>query len=240
MAYSKNNFTDGDVLKAEKLNHTETEVFAQSRLIAENLRQMTKLVTFPLYTIQGNIAVLGDSTISGYPNYPALSTYLKVGDGYTITDIATPSDTLSGQLSKWNNLESTIKQNLNYIFCQIGLNDIDETKETFRTRYKALIAKMRADAPNAKLILGTMLPCEGRWHLLFPSEADAYQERWESAVNDIKSGYYDCDAVAHLHTDALGLDGWLRPEYDHGDRIHENEAGGKIIVYSWCSVAFDN
>lgn len=239
MSYRKQGFSDGDVLSAKPLNSMDTELFAHSQIIAETIRQVSKLATFPLYTINGNIAVLGDSTISGYPKYPALSTYLGVADGYTITDIATPSDTLAGQLKKWNNIDADIKQNLNYIFCQIGLNDCDETKETFRTRYKALIAQMRADAPNAKLILGTMLPCKGRWELLNLDTA-AFQDRWLSANKDIINGYYDCDAVAYLHTDALGLDEWLRQEYDHGDRIHENAAGGKVIVYSWCAAAFSN
>ena len=243
MSYERINFKQGTVLHASELNLIDRQVLAVSQVISETIRQASKTATFPLYTIKGNIAVLGDSTISGYPSYPAVSTYLGVGSGYTITDIATPSDTLTGQLKKWNNIDTTTKQNLNYIFCQIGLNDVDETKETFRNQYKALIAKIRADAPNAKLILGTMIPCEGRWQVLFPNDEDVQQSRqenWEYANNDIMNGYYDCDAVAYLHTDALGLNGWLRPEYDHGDKIHENSAGGKVVAYSWCATAFGN
>lgn len=243
MLYTKNNFKDGAVLTAAQLNHTEIEVLGHTLVMAETLRQVAKLATFPLYKIAGNIGIIGDSTISGYPKYPALATYLSVTSGHSITDISTPGDTLVGQLSKWNEISATTKQGLNYVFCQIGLNDTDETKETFRSQYKELIAKIRADAPNAKLILGTMVPGLGRYEDLYgdtPEVVKSRQENWEAANKDIKSGYYDCDAVAFLHTEALGLDKRLRPEYDHGDGIHENVEGAKIVVYSWCATAFHN
>ena len=61
---------------------------------AEILRQLARETSFPLGNISGNIAVLGDSTISGYPKYSALSTYFSVADGYTITDISKAGDTM--------------------------------------------------------------------------------------------------------------------------------------------------
>ena len=205
---------------------------------SENLRQLAKDTSFPLENISGNIAILGDSTISGYPKYSALSTYFSVADGYAITDISKAGDTIVGQLNKWNALFSEVKNSLNYVFVQIGLNDIDETVEAFRTQYKSLIAQIRTDAPNAMLILGTMVPCKQRWQVLYPNDWQEYQERWEIANEDIQSGYYDCDRVAYLHTEALGLDGNLRKEYNHGDHIHPNASGAKVIAYSWYLAAF--
>ena len=200
---------------------------------AETLRQLAKETSFPLGNISGNIAILGDSTISGYPKYFALSTYFSVADGYTITDISKAGDTIVGQLNKWKALSATDKSALNYVFVQIGLNDTDETVETFRTQYTSLITQIRADAPNAMIILGTMVPCKQRWKVLYPNTWEEYQERWEIANEDIQNGYYDCDSVAYLHTEALGLDGNLRKEYNHGDHIHENAEGAKVIAYSW-------
>lgn len=245
MSFIKNNFKDGDVLTADSINKIENEILQYGNIICENIRQLTKLITFPYFTINGNVAVLGDSTISGYPSYPRLSTYFSIKSGCTLSDISTPGDTLKGQLSKWKALDSDVKSNINYIFCQIGLNDVDETKENFRTYYKELISQMRQDAPNAKIILGTMLPCKKRWEVLYPGDNNAlkrkeFQERWESANYDIKNGYYDCDAVAFIHTEALGIDNVLRKEYDHNDAIHEKPEGAKIIVYSWLSAAFAN
>ena len=205
---------------------------------AEILRQLARETSFPLGNISGNIAVLGDSTISGYPKYSALSTYFSVADGYTITDISKAGDTIVGQLNKWKALSVTEKSALNYVFVQIGLNDIDETVETFRTQYTNLVAQIRTDAPNAMLILGTMVPCKQRWKVLYPNTWEEHQERWEIANEDIQNGYYDCDSVAYLHTEALGLDGNLRKEYNHGDHIHENAEGAKVIAYSWYLAAF--
>ena len=205
---------------------------------AEILRQLARETSFPLGNISGNIAVLGDSTISGYPKYSALSTYFSVADGYTITDISKAGDTIVGQLNKWKALSVTEKSALNYVFVQIGLNDTDETAETFRAQYTSLIAQIRADAPDAMLILGTMVPCKQRWKVLYPNTWEEHQERWEIANEDIQNGYYDCDSVAYLHTEALGLDGNLRKEYNHGDHIHENAEGAKVIAYSWYLAAF--
>lgn len=246
--YDKINFKNNQVLTAEQLNHMEDGIYKNSvkinqpvaDLFSEMLRRLVPTFQTPFYTIKGNVAVIGDSTVAGYPSYPRLSTYFTLSPEYTLSDIAKPGDTIKGQLNLWNELDITTKQNLNYVFCQIGLNDIDETVETFRTDYKNLIAKIRQDAPNAMLILSTMLPCKERWKTLYPTNWEAAQERWELANEDIKSGYYDCDRIAYLHTDALGLYGDLRSEYDHGDHIHEKPEAGKIIVFSWLSVAFNN
>ena len=213
---------------------TETTENVEESEAAEILRQAAKDAIFPLGNISGNIAVLGDSTISGYPQYSALSTYLSVADGYTVTDISKAGDTVAGQLNKWNALSVEAKNSLNYVFVQIGLNDMRNlTPESFRTRYKELIAQIRADSPDAMLILGTMVPCKARWKYLEPNNWEEVQARWESANEDIKNFYYDCDRVAYLHTDALGLDDNLRTEYDHGDHIHPNASGAKVIAYSW-------
>lgn len=211
-----------------------------SEFVSEAMRQIARDSVFPLCTVDGNIAVIGDSTISGYPNYPRLSTNLPVGSGYTTTDISSPGDTLAGQLEKWNALSAGDKASLNYVFVQIGLNDLDKTVEMFREQYNTLIAHIRQDAPNAKLILGTMLPCKKRFQDTPGVDLQIVWNRWKSANEDIKNGYYDCDHIAYLHTDALGIDDNLRSEYDHGDHIHENQEGAKIIVYSWCLATFDN
>ena len=213
---------------------TETTENVEESEAAEILRQAAKDAIFPLGNISGNIAVLGDSTISGYPQYSALSTYLSVADGYTVTDISKAGDTVAGQLNKWNALSVEAKNSLNYVFVQIGLNDMRNlTPESFRTRYNGLIAQIRADSPDAMLILGTMVPCKARWKYLEPNNWEEVQARWESANEDIKNFYNDCDRVAYLHTDALGLDDNLRTEYDHGDHIHPNASGAKVIAYSW-------
>ena len=213
---------------------TETTENVEESEAAEILRQAAKDAIFPLGNFSGNIAVLGDSTISGYPQYSALSTYLSVADGYTVTDISKAGDTVAGQLNKWNALSVEAKNSLNYVFVQIGLNDMRNlTPESFRTRYKGLIAQIRADSPDAMLILGTMVPCKARWKYLEPNNWEEVQARWESANEDIKNFYYDCDRVAYLHTDALGQDDNLRTEYDHGDHIHPNASGAKVIAYSW-------
>lgn len=208
-------------------------------LTPDAIRRITEIVEFPMYDIEGNIAVIGDSTIAGFPIYARLSTYMGVANGYSITDISNPGDTIKQQLTRWNSLNMSVKAELDYVFVQIGLNDLGKTASEFRTDYKTLVAKIRSDAPNAKLVLGTMIPCKQRFKNLHSGDTwKPYYERWQSANEDIMNNYYDCDAVAYLHTQALGLDDDLRKEYDYGDAIHENSSGGKIIVYSWCMAAF--
>lgn len=238
MSYKNPKFEDGQVLEAKPLNHLANDISQHDFFAAETLRQICKLVKFPLYQVDANIAIIGDSTIAGYPSYATIASYFSLKSGNTKIDISKPGDTIMGQLAKWKELSATEKSTLNYVFVQIGLNDMDETVETFRRQYTSLVAQIRADAPNAMLILGTMVPCKARWKILYPNAWEAAQERWETANGDIKNGYYDCDRVAYLHTMALGLNDNLRAEYDHGDRIHENAEGGKIVAYSWHAVAF--
>lgn len=243
MAYEWQSFKNGQVLEAKHLNRIESSVIQHDVFAAETMRHLCKLATFPLYVVDANLAILGDSTTTGYPSYARLSTYFSVKSGKKISDIAKAGDTILGQLNLWNGLSAAEKSALNYVFVQIGLNDIDqltETLEDFRTNYKRLVAQIRADAPNAMLILGTMIPCKGRWKSLQGDQWQNAQTKWEAVNEDIKSGYYDCDRVAYLHTIALGLDDNLRAEYDHGDHIHENAEGGKIVAYSWHATAFGN
>lgn len=222
-----------------KSNDTNVSALPLSTFVAERLRKITDTTSITR-TIQGNVCIIGDSTIAGYPNYPRLATYLNIGDEYSITDIATPADTLAGQLQKWNSIGQNKKSSFSYVFVQIGLNDLDKTVETFRSQYKSLITQIRNDSPNTTVILGTMIPCKQRLKNLYGNQWEVMYNRWQTANEDIRSGYYDCDDVAFLHTEALGEQENLRAEYDHGDGIHENAAGGKIVVYSWYLATLGN
>ena len=216
----------------------------KDNLLYANLRQLAKLSTFPLYSVKGNIGIIGDSTISGYRGVK-IASLLQVDTGYAITDISYPGDTFTGQLNKWNALSSTTKSNLNYVFMQLGLNDVlDTTTSHFRELCATLINKIRQDSPDAVLILCSCVPCKQRFYDLSPNNparALAAQQVWEDYYNDVKNNYYNADKICYLHSDAMAFDGYnLRKELDSGDHIHENEWGDKIIAFSWCAEAFDN
>ena len=264
MSYEKQTWKTGDKVTAEKLNHIEegisninTSTTIPSYILdtsCEALRRIAKasgedIVSLPV--IDGNLLVIGDSTIAGVNCSHKISYYLTMGTGYTLTDISVGGDTFAGQLNRYNSLSEIVKSSLNYVIIQLGLNDVANDIATCKTNLSLLIDTVKENSPNSRIVLSCMLPCASRWQTTRPTAWKECQQTWLALNQSIIDNEYNVDAIASLHQWAMGYYGYvygntikgsyvLRPEYDTGDHIHENTAGQKVILFSWLSALFNN
>jgi lysophospholipase L1-like esterase len=168
----------------------------------------------------------------------------KVSSNLTITgaltDISTSGDTVVGQTNKWNALSSQVKSALNYVIVEIGLNDM--TSETLENdvvlfnSYQTLISAIRTDAPNSKIILSKMTPAHSRFINIYGKErGDIAYNNWIELNDAIdRLLFIGANTSVSYHVNIMGDDyGNLISEYDTGDQIHPNLAGGKVIAWSW-------
>lgn len=213
-------------------------------MIYELHRRTAANTTYPAFTIKGNVLVLGDSTVAGTNVGTKISALMSLASGYTLTDISQGGDTIQGQTSKYNNLTAGVKSAVNYAVIQIGLNDVYPASSSvadLKTKYQTLVNTIKTNSPNAYIVISCMLPCRARWQALVPTTADHAQEVWAGLNQTIIDNEYGADAVASIHQWALAYDNFvLRPEYDTGDKIHENKAGQQVILLSWLSAMFNN
>lgn len=213
-------------------------------MVYELHRRTAANTTYPVFSIKGNVLVIGDSTVAGTGVGTKISALMSLASGYTLTDISQGGDTIQGQTSKYNNLGSSVKAAINYAVIQIGLNDVypaSATLSDLKTKYQTLINAIKTNSPNAYIVISCMLPCRARWQALVPATADHAQQMWAELNQSIIDNEYGADAVASIHQWALAYDNFvLRPEYDTGDKIHENKAGQQVILLSWLSAMFNN
>lgn len=213
-------------------------------MVYELHRRTAANTTYPAFAIKGNVLVIGDSTIAGTGVGTKISALMSLASGYTLTDISQGGDTIQGQTSKYNNLDSSVKAAINYAVIQIGLNDVypaSATLSDLKTKYQTLINAIKTNSPNAYIVISCMLPCRARWQALVPTTADHAQQMWTELNQSIINNEYGADAVASIHQWALAYNDFvLRPEYDTGDKIHENKAGQQVILLSWLSAMFNN
>lgn len=193
-----------------------------------------KLFNFNSYPITGNIITSGDSTIAAYAGGVAVSSLIKCTG--TITDISVPGETIAQQLAHWNSLPSSVKTSANYIFVQIGLNDMGTgtPESTIIQNLKNYFTAIRTASPSAIIVAGEMLPCRQRYiNILGEVEGQKAYLKWK-AVNASLPTITEVNKVATVHGWLLndGNDN-LKAEFDTGDAIHETTNGRKMIAYSW-------
>jgi lysophospholipase L1-like esterase len=186
-------------------------------------------------TITGNVCIIGDSTIqefqNGLPLKPIGGMIRVTG---TLTDLSAGGQTINGQLTRWNALSGGVKSAINYVFVQIGINDINNgTISEIMARYQTLIDTINTDAPQAIVIGCTLIPCRGSGDYggaLYP----VWQEMIASIMGIGTYAVTGLDRVCFSHTaDLSDGDGYLLDEYAVGDTIHENNLGRLVIARSW-------
>jgi hypothetical protein len=189
--------------------------------------------------VNGNIGVIGDSTIASYLGTSAIFDFFNFNG--TLTSVATAGDTIAQQKTKWDALSSGTKLAMNYVFIQVGLNDLNpaETASVAMARYQTLVDKVILDAPNAVIVLGTMTPCRQRLINVYGAvDGVTAYNKWLAMNQAIQGGgafpINGADKIAYSHTASLNDgSGNLAVAYDTGDGIHENNAGRLIIANSW-------
>lgn len=236
----------GDLLVYDQQTTETSKIDTDKRINAAIIRDYVASLDLSNYPINGNVGILGDSTIAGYGGTRVKN--LLTIDGI-VTDISTSGDTISGQTTKWNNIDPSVKAAMNYVFVQIGLNDSSESRVDITTfsQYQTLISSIRADAPSAKIILGTMIPCRERYYVTSnynKSIAEIKYHNWKELNRAIKDMLFiGANSCASYHTIAMGdYNDNLLLEYEStlNDHIHPNAAGTKLIAWSWLTKLYNN
>ena len=189
-----------------------------------------------LFMLSGNVdvsksaVILGDSTMASTgrlrPIAEGLFTDFEIADGYSAYSLAVAGNTISDQLTAWQNYENKLQHK--YIFIQVGLNDMNNDSSIILSDYQNLINQIKSTKSNDALIIAScMLPCKQRFIDLNWSNG---QSNWESLNNAIMTSIVNVDYRNNYHVSLLGDgSGNLATQYDSGDHIHENELGANII-----------
>jgi len=198
------------------------------------------------------VVISGDSTLAAFAcRTDTIASHLFTSDeqtdGKTAVNIAVPGHTINQQLATWNTLSYAVKKSFDFIIIQIGLNDIYNTAITqcISNLQNYVNTVNSSKKTGAKIILSCMLPCKQRWIALNTPGFDPYlqndpvvtQQNWidlnKSIMNQNTSlpNITGVDFRNNYHVSLMDDgNGNLKPAYDCGDYIHENQAGADIII----------
>lgn len=194
------------------------------------------------YAIGRGGVIIGNSTVADKYTLSTIGTAIsdfvfteeELRAGYSALSIAKPGDDIDDQLAAWNSLDNYSQYS--WVIIQIGINDMSpaEPAATALARYQTLVDDIRADAPDIKIIVSKMMPARGRWPALYPGNEAAAQAKYEAMHVGMLGGGPNAitgvDAyIGDYHTIAADVDGYLLPEYDSGDGVHENDLLREII-----------
>lgn len=194
------------------------------------------------YAIGRRGVIIGNSTVADKFTLSTIGTAIsdfvfteeELRAGYQALSIAKPGDDIDDQRAAWNAL--TDHTQYSWVTLQIGINDMSpaEPASSALARYQTLVNDIRADAPDIIIIVSKMMPARGRWPALYPGNEAAAQAKYEAMHVGMLGGGPNAitgvDAyIGDYHTIAADVDGYLLPEYDSGDGVHENDLLREII-----------
>lgn len=215
-----------------RIYRNKNTYFNNTRLRAEIITDFVEDFDFTANQLTGNIVISGDSTIAAFVGQTAIADIIKASG--TITSIAVPGDTVNGQHGRWNALDASIRNNANFVCIQIGLNDLTAVG-VVKAKINSLqtyINKVRTDAPNAKILIGGMIPARGS----FGGNAFYYQNWIDFNAFISNKLLLNVDYFCTSHIGILSDDDEnLRDIFNTGDDIHENTLARKVIAYCWLS-----
>jgi len=215
-----------------KTNTNEVDEFPKICKIGD-----VKLLDFNDYTLTGNVIISGDSTIASYLGGSALASIIE--NTGVMTDISEPGENIEEQVDRWNALSSQVKSAANFVFVQIGLNNINipaTPTTTIIAELNSYIQTINTESPNAFIVVGQMLPCKARWIASFgETNGNLAHKQWEE-INKEMLSISNVNSFATVHTWLLNDGkGNLRAEFETSanDHIHDNTNGRKMNAYSW-------
>ncbi|MCE5345164.1 MAG: neutral/alkaline non-lysosomal ceramidase N-terminal domain-containing protein [Bacteroidales bacterium] len=194
------------------------------------------------YETKPSVGIVGNSTIAAYAGGESIATLMNVTSAYNITDISVPGYTIHQEDSLWRNLPVSVKQSLDYVFVEIGLNDLkpEESASKALARYQSLINLIRTETNNScKIITSTMTPCKQRLINLYGNTKGliSYQKWLDMNTAMIGIGpdkIRNIDTYCNSHTNTLSDGkGNLTNFYDTGDGVHETTFARQIIANEW-------
>ncbi len=194
------------------------------------------------YETKPAIGIIGNSTIAAYAGGESIAALMNITSAYSITDISVPGYTIHQEDSLWRAIPTGVKQMLNYVFIEIGLNDLEpeEPAQEALLRYQSLINLVRSETNSScRIITSTLTPCKQRLIYLYGIEDGliAYRKWLEMNAAMVGTGpdkIINFDSYCSSHTKALSDSlGNLDSSYDTGDGIHETTRARQIIADEW-------
>jgi hypothetical protein len=180
------------------------------------------------------VGIVGNSTAAAFKGQNSIAHYM--GE-YSITDISHPGDNINMQLSKWSALSVERKRLLDYVFVEIGLNDlggvgVDSTGSwKAYDRYQNLLNTIRSEVQvGCKIITCTLTPAAAGVSLVnWTNFNEAVKGLGDNAINNFDDNCFE-------QTDELNDGtGHLKAKYDIGDGVHENNLAREFIAAVWKS-----
>lgn len=186
--------------------------------------------------LTNNGCIIGDSTIATYSCGLQVRDWMlnscDTANGNFCNTLAVPGNTILQQQAIY--LADSKKEKYKYIIVEIGLNDLlpSESATTAMLRYQKLIDTINAINTTAKIIVSKMIPCKQRLINVYgATNGLASYNKWVAMNSAIMNTVTGVDYRISRHCDLLNDgNGNLASVYDCGDKIHENNAGRKIIA----------
>ena len=148
------------VLYGQKAKSDKKYIQSQTKNSLSSIRYETKPA----------IGIIGNSTIARYAGGESIAALMNETSAYSITDISVPGYTIHQEDSLWRAIPIGVKQSLNYVFVEIGNNDLkpEEPASKALARYQSLINLIRSETnKSCKIITSTMTPLKQRLINLF-------------------------------------------------------------------------
>lgn len=225
-------YFQGEVQKNKLILSDDGYITAQTQNNFKSIKYETKL----------SIGIVGNSTIAAYAGGESIATLMNETSAYSISDISVPGYTISQEDSLWRRIPVDVKQSLNYVFVQIGLNDLkpEESASKALKRYQSLIDLIRSETnKSCRIITSTMTPCKQRLINLYGNTNGLIAYKKWLDMNTAMTGIgpnkiTNFDSYCNFHTNALSDGkGNLAVSYDTGDGIHETTLARQIIANEW-------
>lgn len=186
-----------------------------------------------------SLLALGDSTIAAGYGGEVVPSYRS--DRFSpIASTAAGGSTISAQKSKFLGL--TDYSSYDVVIIQIGLNDTSTPTDELLSKYQDLVDTVKSKVtPSCKVYISKMIPCKGRTYDpdrtdLTPEQQALMWGNWLTLNYAIINSIKGVDGRIQTHNDELDRgDGWLKPEYDTGDGIHQTPSGRQVVADSWVS-----
>lgn len=154
-----------------------------------------------------------------------------------VRDICYPSENVSQQTNRWNQINSAEKLEFDYVFCMNGHNDNKAVTADIVTLYQSFYNLIKAQTKaSCKLILLTLTPCRET-----AGTTEEQRATWEVswlAFNNAKRGigsivFTNTDGYVDEHTNYLDNGAKsLKTEYHSSitDHLHMNAKGIEVVA----------
>ena len=194
------------------------------------------------YETKPSIGIIGNSTVARYAGGEPVASLMNETSTYTIIDISVPGYTIHQEDSLWRAIPLGTRQSLNYVFVEIGLNDLEPDESALKalTRYQSLINLIRSETnKSCKIITSTMTPCKQRLINLHGNDKGIVSYKKWLDMNTAMIGLgpnkiINFDSYCNSHTNSLSDgNGNLASSFDTGDGVHETTIARQIIANEW-------